>query len=536
MIPSLPKGFVLWSKQYRYTIKDVIGRGSYGIVYLAELHSDVKNYTCDVALKEFAPVNLCTRQQDMSISLDPLTWTWGFVDEYHTLSRIDHYNVVCVYEHIYTNGTQYYAMEYLRGGTLGDYLRQSGKMSEKRAIYFIKQIASGLEAFHQMGTAFIDLKLNNLVLRGDDCVVLIDGGSHLLPKSNLLVDRVHDIYALACVFLCLISGEVVPRPEHDSMLLLFATSQRQGLLSAAAAKTIQLALDSQFQDVTEFCHALEGINTTPFTNSRISRRVINPATSVDPFIAQAFLNKMRRMSDFYITTYSVEPEVSSGSYDLQELVVAANQWAKNVQQGFVLGLRLPTPDEFSVLIQTGECDSGTFLAFEPQEMKFYEIIIDVEIAIDGSGGRVDSCEMVAKKPLHETWCIDHLERYRFFYACDLNPLMPSSTSLHPFAEETQVPFDAILPASIFGFCPVVVNGKWGMASNLNWCESEIPCKYDQITNVEYVALPGGYMHYFLGVIATVGEQIDVYELTADSHLRLKHSMTIDGWRRRSTFT
>ena len=66
-ITSLPKGFVLYSERYQYTITKVIGRGANGYVYLATLFSPKHNASCQVALKEWASQDCCQRLEDMSI-------------------------------------------------------------------------------------------------------------------------------------------------------------------------------------------------------------------------------------------------------------------------------------------------------------------------------------------------------------------------------------------------------------------------------------------------------------------------------------
>ena len=533
-ITPLPNGFVLHSEENQYTIKDVIGQGSYGIVYLAEFFSPDDNYTCEVALKEFAPVNHCTRQHDMSLHVDTYAFYGKFFQEYRALSRIDHYNVVSVFDQMGTNGTYYYSMEYLRGGTLGDYLLQNGQMYESRAVYFIKQIASGLKAFHRNGSMHFDLKLDNLVMRSDDCVVLIDGGNDHL-QGNLQVELAHDIYSMACILLCLITGEVIPRPEHKKMIQLLVSATEQGLLSANAGWAILLALESKILDIKDFVNLLEGNDRQPIPLEIVKSGIPGLARGTacnDPHKAKAFLNKMRRMPDCYISTHAVAVELDDRPYDLPSVLQAIIRWSKSVQQGFALGLRLPTPEEYKALTETGEFDSGYFLAFSFREMMFYEIYIDAEYTL---GRGIDSYSLTAK-PLNDLYASLEEKRYRFYYACDLDPLLPGPNKIHPFAQETQICYDTVLPASIFGFCPVATGGKWGMAGKWDWISCEVPCDYDQITDIRYVALPGGYLYRFLGVIAIAGERIDVYELTPSGHLKLRDSMTVAQWQRRHTFT
>ena len=157
-ITSLPKDFVPYSEHYQNTIIKVIGRGANSYVYLANLFSPKHNASCQVALKEWASIDCCQRLGDMSLlypkNIKSEILYMNFMDEYTVLSKINHPNVVRVYDCICTNGTYYYSMEYLSGGILSDYIKQSIYIGEGQGIFIIKQIASGLEAFHQNGYVY----------------------------------------------------------------------------------------------------------------------------------------------------------------------------------------------------------------------------------------------------------------------------------------------------------------------------------------------------------------------------------------------
>lgn len=541
IIPPLPKGFVLWSKQYRYTIKDVIGRGSYGIVYLAELHSDVRNYTCNVALKEFAPVNLCTRQQDMSISLEKSfneeVSQSQFTHEFYTLSHIDNYNVICVYENMHINGTLYYSMEYLKGGTLREYISRTGETTEERAIFIIKQIASGLEAFHQKGYFHNDLKLDNLVLRNDDCVIIIDGGVDFEYKSKdqtmIQISKIRDIYSLACVLLCLITGEAIERPEHPMIKQMLDTARHRMQLSDNIMDAIMLAFYSRFSDINDFINALEGNYYPQINTSIISPEYTLNRAAMDnnPKKALAFLEKMKRMPSFYISdkpidTANLEPKVRN-KFNYPNILEKIIIFFRDMQKGFVLGLRLPSPEEYSEFFRSSdEAESGTYIAFDPKEVKFFKIFYNRE-----KNGLNIHCQR-----FDELRLFYDEENFKFYYACDTDPLIPSTQSIHAFAVETQLSYSTILPASMFGLCPVSFGNKWGMANKWDWVSTEVHCQYDRISDVKFVSIPGGVLKLFLGIIATVGEQIDVYELVAYGRLKLKISLTTSKWAELCTYT
>ena len=66
---------------------------------------------------------------------------------------------------------------------------------------------------------------------------------------------------------------------------------------------------------------------------------------------------------------------------------------------------------------------------------------------------------------------------------------------------------------------------------------EIYCKYDIIIDIAYIMISDpGIRPMFIGTIGYIGEVIDVYELVEGGHLRLKVSMTLADWNRRSSYS
>ena len=250
----------------------------------------------------------------------------------------------------------------------------------------------------------------------------------------------------------------------------------------------------------------------------------------EPEKAKKFLGRMKRLPEFFISTEYVKTKdverIDRGErneYGVQKLC----NWFHSVQDGFVLGLRLPSPDEFTQYLQLNTIEHGTYLAYDSQKVKFYKFDVAKKMfPWKGQQNKMEECDLGIFP-----------ENSRFYYACDLEPLIADTHRIHPFAQETQLFYDQILSASIFGFCKVMNEGKWGVVNNKNWVSMEIDCKYDNITDITYVCIPGsGIPPVFLGAIGYSGEQIDVYELVEGVHLQLKVSMTQTDWNRRSRYS
>lgn len=538
IINPLPRGFVLFSERYKYTIVNVLGRGTSGYVYVASMFSPKHNASCWVALKEWASVDCCLRMEDMSISY-PKDYKSeilyrNFMDEYTVLSQINHPNVIHVFDCMCTNGSYYYSMEYLTEGTLENYiLTNTVQVSEHFAISIIKQIASGLEAFHQKGYVHSDLKLSNIAVRSKDCFVLIDGGANKIDawvgggKENMFLA---DICGLANVLLCLLSGIPDLRPEYTMAEKMFAIAKERSNLTDNTEQAIRIAFSAGFRQIRDFIGALDGQKVS-FWENRVEPEqekvggVLNETEK-----AKQFLGKMKRMSNFFISYEYIEvnelEQINHKEFKGYGLHKISN-WFHSIQDGFVLGLRLPSPDEFNQYSQLCKIKSGSYLAYDPMEVRFYIIEVTKKVfPWQRQEINMEECDLAILP-----------QRCRFYYACNLQPLIADTHRIHPFAQETQLFYDQILSASIFGFCKVMNGGRWGMVNNDDWVSMQVSCKYDNITDISYVCIPGpGIPPVFLGTICYYGEQIDVYELVEGGQLQLKASMTQADWNRRSRYS
>jgi serine/threonine-protein kinase len=118
-----------------YKIIEKIGAGGMGEVYLAE---DSK-LNRQVALK-FMPAHLASKADMRS----------RFVREAQAAAKLDHPNIVPVYEVGEYQGRPYFAMAHIEGRTLGDVIRQ-GKITTRQAIELAMQICEGLHEAHSAG-------------------------------------------------------------------------------------------------------------------------------------------------------------------------------------------------------------------------------------------------------------------------------------------------------------------------------------------------------------------------------------------------
>lgn len=140
----------------RYLLESRLGRGAMGQVYLAK---DKKFDTRKVAVK--------TVRQDIlnSDDLQEGEAIARFEREAQAAASIQHPNTVSVTDFGETpDGIFYLVMEYVEGETLHKLLRREGTLPVKRAVRFLRQIADGVDAAHDLGILHRDLKPANIFI------------------------------------------------------------------------------------------------------------------------------------------------------------------------------------------------------------------------------------------------------------------------------------------------------------------------------------------------------------------------------------
>ena len=145
----------------QYEIRSLLGKGGMGAVYLAEDHSLGRQ----VALK-ILPPHLSEDSEIMA----------RFVREARALAALRHPNLM----HIYTvgkhEGRPYFAMEYVKGSTLGAVLAKAKSLALPQAVHITAEVMAALDKVHEAGMVHRDVKPGNIIIDDDGRAVLMDFG------------------------------------------------------------------------------------------------------------------------------------------------------------------------------------------------------------------------------------------------------------------------------------------------------------------------------------------------------------------------
>ena len=173
----LPAGAMLQGGKYK--IIRVLGQGGFGITYLAEQ----TGLGMRVAVKEFFLKGSCQRDSSTSRVSVPVTdnkelvskCLKKFKSEARKIASLNNDHIVSIIDIFDENGTSYYVMKYLDGGSLADRIRHAA-LPESQALAIIREIADALKSIHSNGLLHLDIKPANILFDDRDRAVLIDFG------------------------------------------------------------------------------------------------------------------------------------------------------------------------------------------------------------------------------------------------------------------------------------------------------------------------------------------------------------------------
>jgi WD40 repeat protein len=198
-----------------YEILEEIGRGAMGVVYKAVQTSAKRT----VALKMILSGIVATREE--------LT---RFRTEAEAVARLQHPNIVQVFDVGEYDGRPFFSLEFVTGGTLKAKVRES-LPDPMNAAGLVEQIARGMHAVHQVDIVHRDLKPANVLLAADGTPKIADFGlakkldedagqtrpgavmgtpSYMAPEQargeTASVTALADVYALGAILYEMLTG------------------------------------------------------------------------------------------------------------------------------------------------------------------------------------------------------------------------------------------------------------------------------------------------------------------------------------------
>ena len=280
-IQKRPKTFEnkkkLYNNEYKiggYLIKNNLGEGTFGKVKLGiYLKSGEK-----VAIKIISKKKLKEKNDQIHLKR-----------EIDLLQKLNHINIISVYE-IFENIDNYYiVMEYCSKGELFNYIVSKRRLNEAEAAYFFYQLINGLEYIHSIGISHRDIKPENLLLTGNYILKIIDFG-----LSNYYNDNINKYLATPCGSPCYSSPEMVSGKSYNG----FKVDVWSCGIVLFAMLCGYLPFDDKTDDKIIFKKIVECEIKYPFFLSDMARDIIAKLLIKDP--NKRISIKEVKMHPFYI--------------------------------------------------------------------------------------------------------------------------------------------------------------------------------------------------------------------------------------------
>ncbi|MCX6159180.1 MAG: serine/threonine-protein kinase [Ignavibacteriae bacterium] len=262
-----------------YQILNLISEGGMGKVFLA------RHITLDreVAIKKLH--SELTANPDFQLR---------FVNEAKILAKLNHSNIISIFDFIEENSEYYIVMEYVSGLTLDEFLKKNViPIEESRALKIFDKILSAFGFAHEQGIVHRDIKPSNIIVNQNDEPKILDFGiaklmqsNHSLTKTGTKMGSLYymspeqvlgkdidyrtDIYSLGVllfeILTCKLPYNIKSDTEYEIMdcilkqdILEFniTSNKFNNILQKACAKNP----NDRFQTITEFSEAINKINT-----------------------------------------------------------------------------------------------------------------------------------------------------------------------------------------------------------------------------------------------------------------------------------
>ena len=259
-------------------ILERVGQGGMGVVYTArQLH-----------------LNRIVALKIVHHAAQDGTFTERFEQEARALARLNHPNIVQVYDFGFAEGVHYLIMEHVAGVNLRQVLR-ARELDPAKALNVVVQICEGLQYAHEQGVVHRDIKPENILLTPDGRVKIADFGlAKVLEPSNIPftltgagdvmgtahymapeqlqtphdVDHRADIYSLGVVFYEMLTGEL-PMGRFAAPSEVVPLDHR---LDDVVFRTLQNERQKRYQHAGELQTAVRTIAETPHKSGSSGRK------------------------------------------------------------------------------------------------------------------------------------------------------------------------------------------------------------------------------------------------------------------------
>lgn len=308
----LKPGTILYD---RYAVGQVLGFGGFGIIYKTWDKGENKI----IAVKEYYPSGIVTRipgKNEVKLLSNKASDEFSeskkrFIEEAKIMAKFKgHPNIVRIIDAFQENGTVYYAMEYLEGKSLSEYLQENKELGVEDGVSLILSICDAIKTVHGTGILHRDISPDNIIIPPDfpkGAVKLIDFGAarfspyekdtrdrqimrpgYSPPEQYIVGNKQNeqiDVYALGATLFHILTGE---KPEESTNRKVVdnvpvpteLNNEIPEYISNAILKAMAVDLHLRFRTVDEFVSALTRQKKVLAPKEEMKRRRVKRRSSI----------------------------------------------------------------------------------------------------------------------------------------------------------------------------------------------------------------------------------------------------------------
>lgn len=193
-----------------YNIEEVLGTGGMARVY--------RGY--DDNLDRYAAIKVIEPQ--LIASVEENEYRERFLREARAIARLNHPNIVSIYQFNQTGNFYYIAMEYAKGENLREilkgYIEEGHIIPTNRLLKILGDIADALDYAHQQNIIHRDIKPSNIIVSDDDNAVLTDFGLALNATEGTIGNTFGSVHYIAPEQ-AISSAQAVPQSDQYSLAI-----------------------------------------------------------------------------------------------------------------------------------------------------------------------------------------------------------------------------------------------------------------------------------------------------------------------------
>jgi serine/threonine protein kinase len=267
----------------RHTIFHELGRGNMGVVLLG----------FDPYIDRLVAIKIPRPSPDI-LNRGSGEYYQDFFREARSAGRLNHPNIVAIFDADVTEDSCYLAMEHIDGHTLKDFCRKDTLLPVDKVIDIVSNACKALDYAHNKGVVHWDIKPANIILNSAGMAKITDFGiarmthqaraeameeketkisgtfSYMSPQhiaTPHMVDGRSDIFSLGCVLYELLTGQMafdgdsiyavaykIAHEEPDSILKI--RPELPEILDGIVKKALQKEPDKRYQTGMEFAYDL----------------------------------------------------------------------------------------------------------------------------------------------------------------------------------------------------------------------------------------------------------------------------------------